>query len=247
MSDYYRVRSRKSSKIRGGPGGLNKTQVSASSSGLPIYPPQSLMGDRKYSSHLLPSSSSPVLGVHQTTRPLSAPEDHPRSSTNKSFSHDQSHGNSQSTLHNRSQQIAGAHYQQHSSNLLLPGGTYVDTGARSGVPKSSTLRTSAHVNPRSNVHSPSKRGAAGNTGVTYNINGKKEKARPSSTSRLRGQSAMNKGNKYLQDPNRSLSRMFDGGLIDDLDAVMKYPHPHPQNRNDGHGHGYQDQNPSETR
>jgi hypothetical protein len=258
MSDYYRVRSRKSSKRSGGGGGgggLNKTSlVSSSSSALPAYrPPHS------QPSHLLPSSSSPdVLGFHHTTtsRPLSAPEDHLRHSHHKSFPHDQSHGNSQATLPNRSQQqqqTSGArhshyHHHQQQSNILLPGGTYVDTGARSGVPKSTSSshhRSSAHSNPRSNVHSPPKKGAAGGTGVTYNINGKKEKVRPSSTSRLRGQSAMNKGSKYLQDPNRSLSRMFDGGLIDDLDAVMKYPqHSHPQSR---HGHGSGDHYTSETR
>lgn len=185
MSDYYKMKSKKIT-TKGSSGHNKPVLVSTSTSQLPTQPP-----DRQ--SHTKSSDSSPA-DLMRFSRPQSAPDDRRK----------------------LSEQIdTNRHQAMNHTNILLPGGTYVDTGNSSRTKSntksfnSSSKQTIVHPSPKRIPQ-----------GVTYNMNGKKEKTRPSSTSRMRG-------NPQIQpkshDMNRALHRMFDDDLIDDLDAVMRYP------------------------
>jgi hypothetical protein len=226
MSDYYKVRPRKSMKRVPNEQKSSLISTSSSSSALPIHHPIHQLSDSRNSHHRLSqSSSAPDGSLRLGSRPQSAPDDR-----YKFPGGELSQGQSSKYTSTRPPP----------TQILLPGGTYVDTGGSRGVvpkPRSSTNSNSRNLSNSSPKRAPVNGGGGG---VTYNLNGKKEKNRSSSTSRLRSgqqQTMTTSRGSMRHDPNRSLNRMYEDEMIDELDAVMKFPKQGTNSKQQHAGYG----------
>lgn len=195
----------------------------------PKYTPKSVNAvqpQRHQTTNPQPTPANTTGTFSRLSRPQSAPDDRPQSNDvpNTKLS-DTNHMNSLASLPNKNEKIPTV--RSTPNNLILSGGTYVDTGTRGNLGLS-RIPASRMASTRGSGHSPPKKGpvqahAMYQSGTVYNINGKKEKNRPSSTSRLRpsNSAASIKGHKPSTNDTYRLHRMYDDNMFEDLDAVMK--------------------------